>query len=443
MSQTEVQLLFPQWQGAGSDAPFHETAHRLAERAWPHRKWKEVKVPPPHPLPSLGELHGREALASQLREARALLQSSQASRVFLAGGDCGAEVAPIAHLNAQLGGNLAVVWLDAHGDLHTPATSPSGLFHGMALRTLLGEGDPELVREVPLPLQPRQLFLAGVRALDPPEQYVVRAKGLTVLSPNALAASPSLLLERIRSSGFRNVYLHVDADVLDPAELPQLFCPSPWGLSVASLVNLLEGTCRALHCVGASLVEVCPGQKEPLPAQLEPLLRWFSQLSQGEARVQLEPFHPRWGAQVRRLILSIQRDEFGLPISAEQQPDLFDIPQVYQQSAGEFWIARCEAHVVGTLALHDLGGGFCALRKMFVAPDFRGPPHRVAQRLLDQLLVHARASGLKEVALGTTARFLAAHRFYEKNGFEEIPREALPPGWPHNQVDVKFYRLRL
>lgn len=63
-----------------------------------------------------------------------------------------------------------------------------------------------------------------------------------------------------------------------------------------------------------------------------------------------------------------------------------------------------------------------------------------ALRLLDTLLDWARDRGVREIFLGTTPKFLAAHRFYEKNGFSEIARSEVPPAFPIMTVDKKFYR---
>ena len=65
------------------------------------------------------------------------LRASAPDIVVTVGGTCGVEAAPVAYLNERYDGNLAVVWFDGHGDLNSPATSPSGHFHGMVLRTLL------------------------------------------------------------------------------------------------------------------------------------------------------------------------------------------------------------------------------------------------------------------------------------------------------------------
>lgn len=145
---------------------------------------------------------------------------------------------------------------------------------------------------------------------------------------------------------------------------------------------------------------------------------------------------------VAGLIVGIQRGEFGIPITLEQQPDLADIPGFYQTGAGGFWVAVDGAAVVGTIALKDIGGRQGALRKMFVAASHRGGAG-VARALLESLLAHARQSGLTEIYLGTTDKFLAAHRFYEKHDFAPVAAEHLPPTFPRMAVDSRFYRLEM
>ena len=70
-------------------------------------------------------------------------------------------------------------------------------------------------------------------------------------------------------------------------------------------------------------------------------------------------------------------------------------------------------------------------------------PFGVAQALLDRVITHARAMGQHEILLGTTAKFLAAHRFYEKNGFDLVAAENLPVSFPRMVVDTRFYSMTL
>jgi N-acetylglutamate synthase-like GNAT family acetyltransferase len=144
--------------------------------------------------------------------------------------------------------------------------------------------------------------------------------------------------------------------------------------------------------------------------------------------------------QVIDLILSIQQIEFGIPITLEAQPDLENIPSFYQRDNGNFWLAMVENSVVGTIALSDMGNSRGALRKMFVHKNYRGKEFGTGQTLLNTLLECARGNNFKEILLGTTEKFIAAQRFYEKNGFLEIDKKSLPKEFPVMKVDVKFYR---
>lgn len=153
------------------------------------------------------------------------------------------------------------------------------------------------------------------------------------------------------------------------------------------------------------------------------------------------PFHPSLQQGVLDLILKIQTLEFGLQITQEQQPDLMAIGSFYQVGKGNFWCALSDQSVVGTIALLDIGEGALALRKMFVANEHRGTG--LAKRLLETAFNWAKAKECQTLFLGTTEKFLAAHRFYEKNGFISIPPEELPESFPIMKVDRKFYKKSL
>lgn len=155
--------------------------------------------------------------------------------------------------------------------------------------------------------------------------------------------------------------------------------------------------------------------------------------------IDIVPFSAAHADGVIDVILPIQQSEFGIPITLEAQPDLRDIAGFYQRGNGNFWVALDGEKVAGTVALLDIGGNQAALRKMFVRATHRGSEHGIAGRLLETLLAWCRMRGVREVYLGTTAKFLAAHRFYEKNGFREIARDELPASFPVMVVDTKFY----
>jgi N-acetylglutamate synthase-like GNAT family acetyltransferase len=155
--------------------------------------------------------------------------------------------------------------------------------------------------------------------------------------------------------------------------------------------------------------------------------------------METRPFDPIHAEAVPALILPIQQQEFGIPITLDAQPDLKDIPAFYQRGKGNFWVALDRGEVVGTIALLDIGNGQGALRKMFVAAAHRGPEQGVARELLETLVAWSRDRGVREVILGTTDMFAAAHRFYEKNGFGRIEPADLPAAFPVMAVDTRFY----
>lgn len=144
------------------------------------------------------------------------------------------------------------------------------------------------------------------------------------------------------------------------------------------------------------------------------------------------------------LILDIQRNEFEIPISKDDQPDLSDISNFYQSGNGNFWVAmNAKNQIIGTIALIDIGNQQGALRKMFVKKNYRGRTYNVANLLLQKLVEWAQQRNMNEIYLGTTGKFLAAHRFYEKNGFLQIDKNALPNTFPIMKVDTKFYQMAI
>ena len=143
------------------------------------------------------------------------------------------------------------------------------------------------------------------------------------------------------------------------------------------------------------------------------------------------------------LILHIQNTEFGIPITLELQPDLNEIAGFYQINNGNFWIAKIDNKIIGTISLLDIGNRKAALRKMFVDKDYRGKEFGVGQKLLNTLVDWTRHKEFTEIFLGTTEKFIAAQRFYEKNGFKEIEKQELPGTFPVMEVDIKFYRFSI
>ncbi|WP_342644914.1 GNAT family N-acetyltransferase [Mucilaginibacter sp. CSA2-8R] len=157
----------------------------------------------------------------------------------------------------------------------------------------------------------------------------------------------------------------------------------------------------------------------------------------------IKPIHNECCRQIIDLILNIQQAEFGLSITINQQPDLLDIDTHYHLGGGCFWGAFVDDELVGTIALINTGQQSGCIRKMFVKKDFRGKEWGTAQQLLDVLLQYCRSVNIGHIQLGTVAPLKAAHRFYERNGFQQINKKDLLAHFPLMLTDTMFFELHL
>jgi GNAT superfamily N-acetyltransferase len=149
--------------------------------------------------------------------------------------------------------------------------------------------------------------------------------------------------------------------------------------------------------------------------------------------------------QAVALILPIQQIEFGVAVTIQEQPDLFDIDRVYNQPGGGFWGAlhQKDGELIGTIALISVGHNAGVIRKMFVKKEFRGKELGIAQQLLRTLIDHSQTKDIKDLYLGTVEKLKAACRFYERNGFKRINTEDLPTYFLRMPVDDSFYHLSI
>ena len=156
-------------------------------------------------------------------------------------------------------------------------------------------------------------------------------------------------------------------------------------------------------------------------------------------KIDIIPFVKFYQQQVIDLIVGIQSGEFGVNISAEDQPDLKIISEFYQQGIGNFWIALKNDEVLGTISLTDIGNHQVGLRKMFVKQGYRGKPLNIGQNLMNIVFDWCNDKSVKQIFLGTVPHYYAAHRFYEKNGFNRLEKSELPKFFHLMDADKWFY----
>lgn len=302
----------PQWRGSGA-----ATAERLVEGARLLGEMvpadRRVRVEADDDL-AVTASRVREALAavgdgfvvtaSRAREAPA---GSGGGFVVTVGGDCGVELEPVAAARRAYGDRLVVVWFDAHGDLNTPESSPSGAFHGMVLRALVDEGPRGLTADPGV--DPRRVVLAGVRDLDPGEAAFVAEAGVghvRTADPDALvqavtaAGRPGIGSPgRFPSSGPRDasgplahdmdagkerdlvVYVHVDLDVLEPEVFGSVGSPVPGGFLPEELVRMVTALSERFEVAGLGITEYEPGRPEDREV-LAPVVKALAEVCAGQ-----------------------------------------------------------------------------------------------------------------------------------------------------------------
>ena len=253
-------MVVPQWQGAAAGTgPYYGAkaiermlgddavdAHvQVNERSVTRRKagvWYEYEI------------------ADHLGQALQVLSENQPDKVLTIGGDCASDIGAISYLNRRYDGDLTLLWFDAHADLNTPKTSCSHKFHGMPLRLLLGEGVQELLDTLPSTLTSQQILYTGLRELEHFErQYIVDHAIPNVPLCHECA---SMLGTVVAKTGHRQIYLHLDLDVIDPAEFDSVACPTPGGFLFSDLLQTIEELGQQYTIVGASITEYQPKNDE-------------------------------------------------------------------------------------------------------------------------------------------------------------------------------------
>lgn len=239
-----------------------------------------VHAPGPESSPE-GEPGARylEGIVAVCREARDRVGQALSRGAFplVLGGDhsltIGTGAAVAAHHRAR-GEGIGLLWIDAHGDMNRPETSPSGNIHGMSLAVLTGQGHPALLDVAaggdgsggsahtgPM-VDPRHVAIVGARELDRREREAVRAAGVRVytmseIDERGLAACMDEAVARV-TRGTAGVHVSFDLDALDPKVAPGVGTPVPGGFTYREAHLICEKVAASGGLLGFELVELNP-----------------------------------------------------------------------------------------------------------------------------------------------------------------------------------------
>ena len=223
-----------------------------------------VEIPVRDELPEEG---GLAFLPAVIQAGQAVFEvGSQAIQsgdfpIYL-GGDHSIALGTVAAITSQVP-DAGVIWIDAHGDFNTPASSPSGNIHGMPLAALTGKGQAELV-DIGRPgqkVEEQNALLLGIRSLDPEERELLRSSSVNVftmreIDERGIGKIAHEGLERL--SHCSGIHVSLDMDSLDPTEAPGVGTPIPGGLTYREAHLLMEILASSGKVRSVDIVEINP-----------------------------------------------------------------------------------------------------------------------------------------------------------------------------------------
>jgi arginase len=170
----------------------------------------------------------------------------------------------VSHFFHQQSKKVGFLWLDAHGDMNTPESSPSGNVHGMPLASLIGYGVPELTDLLGYKpkVEPRSVALVGVRDLDPKERRLIKESGVHAFTMRDIdeRGMREVMSEalRIASDDTDGIAVSLDMDFVDPADAPGVGTPVRGGVTYRESHLAMEMIADSEAMVSFEVVEINP-----------------------------------------------------------------------------------------------------------------------------------------------------------------------------------------
>jgi arginase len=271
-----LRLVWPQWQGAGvesirtlfSEVPFEQARRGYAvgaavlDAVLPAHSGPTALVPVETGDRGLSKQDGieaKEVVIAQLAAALEVIDRHSPQRILTLGGECSVSVAPFSWLAERYGDDLAVLWIDSHPDIGTPASHYSG-YHAMAVAVLTGHGDPDVLRLLPATLDPGRVALVGLHSWTEDDFPNAAHWGISSFRPNELHLSSQPLLDWLKASGCSRVAVHFDVDVVDSNEIVLGLGAEPDGLTSNEVRRLIADVSSIADVVALTIAEFIPRQ---------------------------------------------------------------------------------------------------------------------------------------------------------------------------------------
>lgn len=252
-----------------------EIIKNLIVSHFPKKYFVDKILTVPIPLPNPQHLNGKYEKVKYLPEMKQICKKTKEEIVksmdsntipIILMSDDSCMMGVIAGISSKIGSNYALIWFDAHGDINTPETSPSGKICGMALAHLLGHGHSELTKlngEKPS-IMADNLILLGQRALDTGEVEFIKKHNISIYNSKQLNSKSTkeildTMYSKFEGKNVEGLFIHLDLDVLDPVESPGVSMHESAGLHTDKLLELLGNLIKKYkNNLGLSIAEYNP-----------------------------------------------------------------------------------------------------------------------------------------------------------------------------------------
>lgn len=278
-----IRLVYPQWQGGDIARWIPEVSDPavaargyvlgaqllqfLAPQSGQETYTVPVDVAPGERVVTDGVLD-RDAIVRQTEAALAILRAANPDRVVTLGGECSTSVVPFTYMAHRYGGDVAMVWIDAHPDITLPGDPYAG-YHAMAVTACMGMGDKKITSALPAAIPAGRIMIVGLRDWERDDIRLRQQQlGIAHLAPEDVVDGSDALTGWLRRCGASKVVVHFDMDVLDPSEIIAAVGVVPGGMKMAGVVRLINDIAREKDLVALTVAEPMPRTAMRLQAML-------------------------------------------------------------------------------------------------------------------------------------------------------------------------------
>ena len=267
-----IRLIYPQWQGGNIAALLPELKSDDASKGYilgsyllnflaPETDNETLTVPVSKDINRIEEhgILGYKPILEQTKEALNLIKRANPDKILTLGGECSVSVVPFTYLLKKYNNDVAMIWIDAHPDITLPDDKTYNGYHAMAVTAIMGKGEKGIIGELPAAISTDKILFVGLRDWER-EQIKARQNeyGIKHLGPNEIKKDSSNILEWLQTTNVKHVVIHLDLDVLDPAEIIPAVGVVPNGLKVNKVTKVINDIAEEYDIVGLTIAEPMP-----------------------------------------------------------------------------------------------------------------------------------------------------------------------------------------